>query len=547
MGRKNDKKSKKRVVLSLAEFNENAGLGGADPELAALPSAPKAPEQWEAEGGRPEYNSRGYKERSSGPRERRNRGDGDDEDWSRRGPLDDDSGFGGSTGERDWAATRREQPASEEASERDWNDIKRGPVEASFSGPSSDRSWFPRTGPVDADVRPQPSEADWASVRRNNGAIEAEFSRPPDLSQRRPVEASENSSTRADSDWFARKGPVEAQFTSSNAGPDWSARKGPIEVEPQHNWTDLRNRTPVDSNSPQKDINWSATRQSPLDTDGKGDNTESRPDVDWSLPRNPVQSKAEMASQRAKERELDFDNVRGSKFLGTSDSDGPTVRGNWRRDSNGSNFSGSGRASRGSLSRPKSNNRNGTDQERDWSTARRNQRDLDVPGSQLASNDAENRMKDEEGLLAAQTLVDVEDGMPASENVVETGADVNLEDSVNQDDDEWTTVRANPKKYSHQARRLPSGSASVSSASGPPSDRSPWRNKRWQGREGADLSGAGGFGSKPWRKQSFDDSTRRGESRMNSEQFSRRPTSDFIVEEKTHTLSTQISSATSGP
>lgn len=495
MGRKQEKKTKKRVTISLAEFNENAGLGGAHPEASALPSAPKAPEQWDAVGGRPEYNSRGYKERSTGPRDRRVRTDGDDEDWSRRGPLDDDLSFGGVSSDRDWAATRREQPASEDAPERDWNDIRRGPVEAAHPTSSFDRDWSSsRSGPIEPDARSSPVEADWGSVRRGGaGPVEAEFTQSRDFSQRKPVDAHGKTPLPADTDWTNRKGPIEAEFSAPSNDRDWSARRGPVEAnitDAPNDWADIRRKASLDEQpAPQKDVDWSELRHAPVEAAVPNPPAEPRPDVDWSARRSPVKSRAEIAAARSKdtkERHLDFEAARASKFRDSDEPNSSSDRGSWRRDNSASNFHPKGRGSYSDYrTRPPSTSSDGATQERDWGAARRSLPEALAPTRAL-NNLHENQNDQDQSRDIGHTHplgeTDVVTSLNADAETEVTGEVGELPDSTagvdKLDDDEWTTVRANPKKAAQQARRQASGS----------------RNS-WRGRGGRDSGGRGGFRS----------------------------------------------------
>lgn len=274
MGKK-QKNKKRGVTLTLSEFNEE---GGGDPELLSLPSAPKAPEEWEALGGKPEYNLRGYRERTPGGPSRGGLGgrlggrdygmqggqgdDFDDRDWSRRGPLDTEEHE--QRGERDWGDMRRGQSMNQqhqEEAERDWNDMRRGPVDSSFGGMSGadgapgaeQRDWTQRRGPIEPAMDQmqfaQQPEADW-SVARGGHVVEAKFDaegaqiQERDWSQRKgPVEAQQRNVSGAqqhgiaqhdDQDWAApRKGPVESEFVEADPPVeerDWSERRGPVEA-----------------------------------------------------------------------------------------------------------------------------------------------------------------------------------------------------------------------------------------------------------------------------------------------------------------------------
>lgn len=495
MGRKQDKKTKKRVTLSLAEFNENAGVGGAHPEVAALPSAPKAPEQWEAVGGRPEYNSRGYKERSTGQRDRRARTDADDDDWTRREPLDNDSGFGAMDSERDWSTTRREQPMSEQPPERDWTGIRRGPVEAEHTSRSFDRDRPSRSGSIDPDLRTLPSEVDWRSVRQGTGPVEAEFSESRNLSHRNPVDAEMKPPTSTNADWSNRKGPVEAEFSEQTNLRDWSSRKGPVEANPgdsSQDWSDVRKRASVDEQvAPQKEVDWSGVRQGPVEAAVPNSNVVSRPEVDWSAKRSPVKSKAEIAAARlkdGKEKQPNFEAVRGNKLRDMQDANSSTDRVSWRRDNSFAGFTQT--KARGSYAdhrtRPPSTGSDAMNQERDWSAARRSLPEALNPtnSSNDMRRDGVNQEQSYEGTShTKQMLAETSDGLsPDADDETEVTEEVkDIGDAAAdvgkpEDDDEWTTVKASTKKVAQQARRQVNASRTS-----------------WRGRGGRDFGGRGGF------------------------------------------------------
>jgi hypothetical protein len=222
---KNKKKTK--VVLSLAEFNQDANAG-VEPELAALPSAPKGAEEWDEAGGRPVYNSRGFRERTTTAFERDD-GMVDDEeflqrDWTRSGPLDDPSAApgGGEGGERNWDGMRRGPldqaggDGAEEGADRDWTGMRRGPLDAAdgAGGDGVERSWDGiRRQAVDAAGGPgAEKEVDFSAVRR--GPVESEFAQDgPDM------------------DFSTRRGPIEAEFEGGAREVDFSLRRGPVEAD----------------------------------------------------------------------------------------------------------------------------------------------------------------------------------------------------------------------------------------------------------------------------------------------------------------------------
>lgn len=392
MGKKHDKKKKAtKVVLSLAEFNEDAGIGGIDPDLAALPSAPKAAEDWAAEGGRPEYNSRGYKERKSyADRDYDGDADFEDRDWVRKGPLDaqDGSTFGMGGADRDWGDMRRgpvDGPSggSGEGAERDWNGMRRGPVESSFAGPGAgpgvDRDWGARKGPIEAELGTARviNDDNWGSARGN--AVEAEFregAKDRDWGKRKgPVEAEAAAEPTREADWTApRKGPVESEFATPEAAErDWGQRKGPVEAALA---------------KPVEDADWTA-RKGPVDAEIP----EKKPDVDerdWSARRGPVEKEVETAQKAV--RDIDFGDVRrGAKLqelekklekkgsvVAKEEQDKPEKEERWRRDTSGVvGRRGPVEARRGpaeARERPASTGHDGAPKvERDWGAARRTQ------------------------------------------------------------------------------------------------------------------------------------------------------------------------------
>lgn len=450
MGKRHDKKKKVKVVLSLAEFNEDAGTGGIDPELSALPSAPKAAEDWEAEGGRPEYNSRGYKERKSYA-DRNYDGDGDDEDfeWVRKGPLEapDGNSFGVGGADRDWGGMRRgpvDGPAGPtgEVAERDWNGMRRGPVESSFGGPGTgpgvERDWGARKGPIEAEVGSARviNDDNWGSARGN--AVEAAFpeaAKDSDWGKRKgPVEAKGAELTR-EKDWTApRKGPVESEFAIPEATePDWGQRKGPVEATLA---------------KPVEDTDWTA-RKGPVDAEVP----EKKPDVaerDWSARRGPVEKEVETAQKAV--RDIDFGDMRrGAKLqelekkesvAAKVEQDKPVRDERWRRDTAGvvgrrgpvEARMGPVEGRRGPVEvreRPASTGHDGTPKmERDWGAARRTQPMRAIPRQNRAST---GRVSD---------VTETSDTAQIDAQDANTGID----------EDDWTTVRnATTKRTSGSA------------------------------------------------------------------------------------------------
>lgn len=465
MGRKDKKSKSKRVVLSLAEFNEDAG---GNSELTTLPSAPKALEEWEAEGGRPEYNSRGYKERGPPLRERRFReGDGDfeDRDWTRRGPLDsNESSFGAPVGERDWGEMRRDAAdgATAGGPARDWTDMRRGPVDSSFnSRGGGDRDWAARKGPVEAEVRIGSRMIDsssWASARGNE--VEASFDgvqTERNWSVRKgPIEAdvSGDAPNPMGTDWgSARRGPVDSEFVAATQERDWADRKGPIEADPpahpvKREW---ERKGPVEAEVqvlPQRP-NWSGVRgRSPIDAQQASDDdaeNQDRADADgpWAR-RGPVESKVDAAPTRlvslGSERE---DSWRGARLPDSYAAAESGERNSWRRE--GAGVPARGRRGRGGsrdgFVRPASTGHDATPIERDWGVARR---------SGPISVNAEGVDGETEDDCTDPNVVDVET-LSAMENA--SKGDASGEPPIDEAGDEWTTVKANPKRESREARR----------------------------------------------------------------------------------------------
>lgn len=442
MGKKHgDKKKKSKIVLSLAEFNEDAGIGGVDPELSALPSAPKPAEEWEAQGGRPEYNSRGYKERQ--PRNYDNVGDFEDRDWTRKGPVEapERNGFGAGA-DRDWSDMRRgpmDAPDGQQP-ERNWNDMRRGPVDSAYSG-AVERDWTARKGPVEAESGSAPRVIADESWNSRKGPVEAEFPNAAvpanrDWSVRKgPVEA-EASTSKEEADWTARKGPVESEFASGEgetAERDWSQRKGPVEANP--------------APGQQTEADWSSARKGPIEAETP------RPDVaerDWSARRSPVETEVESAQKAV--RDIDFGDVRrGAKLEEMKAIEQEKAKAGpvevaarpeiekeaWRRDSIG--IVGrrglmEARASEQPVrvsERPASTGHDSVPKERDWGAARRTEglRANPRPSRPNFRKSDASEATDVAGIEDADKIT-----TPTSANTA--------------DDDDWTTVRSGGQKRS---------------------------------------------------------------------------------------------------
>lgn len=437
MGKKHGK-GKKKTILSLAEFNQDTGLVGVDPELSALPSAPKAAEEWDAEGGRPEYNSRGYKERTS-HKERRYDNDVDfqDHDWARKGPLDEQergNGFGMGGPDRDWGDMRRGPLDAPQPAERDWNDMRRGPVDSVFDA-AVERDWAVRKGPIDAEplgATRAISDKNWSSARKMT--VEAEFP-----------------SQQPERDWAVRRGPVEAQTVVGEV--DWTARKEPIETEfsqeqVERDWT--QRKAPIETEVPAKqvEIDWEGVRRGPLESKDVEEPTSV--DRDWSVKRAPVDADVEAVQKGV--REIDFGEMRRGSRLQEVGKSGreiaveahgegdavrkqPLGRDSWRREGGGV----SARRDRPFRERPASTGHDSAAvaPERDWGAARRTQ-----------------PLKEREprpSRLNGGRVSDVSE----SSDVTQMDGDAN---GNNDDDDDWTTVRSGAqKRASANANRRHSG------------------------------------------------------------------------------------------
>lgn len=420
MGKKHGKSKKKTQTLSLAEFNQDAGLGGVDPSLSALPTAPKAAEEWEAEGGRPEYNSRGYKERSSNrPRDYNRDDDFQDRDWTRKGPLDEkDRGnsFGLGGADRDWGDMRRGPLEAPERTERNWDGMRRGQtVDSVFEG-NQDRDWV-RKGPIDAEQGNMPrviSDENWASARKTT--VDADV---PDQ--------------KKDVDWGVRKGPVEAQGGVVQE-VDWSQRKGPIEANApasaklEEEWA---RKGPVEAEVTTKraDEDWGSARRGPVEAVVDERHVGEK---EWTR-KGPVEAEVHLEH---KPREVDLASMRGLKLRQFEDSDaangmqdGEAMRreGMEKESWRGSGRMGTGRRDAVARDRPASTGQEiaGVTQERDWGAARRSQ----------PLREREFRPRRGQGGRAL-------DGNEVPEVSQAEGGHGGNED----DGDDWTTVRSGAQK-----------------------------------------------------------------------------------------------------
>ncbi|KAI0564869.1 hypothetical protein FGB62_22g717 [Gracilaria domingensis] len=433
MGKKKPGQSKKKVVLSLAEFTQDVPTAGVDPDLASLPTAPKAPEEWEALGGRPEYNSRGYKERIHRDRNYDADADFDERDWTRRGPLDEPSGSSFGAGpERDWGDIRRGPLDSEDAAapERNWEGMRRGPVESSFGSGHVERDWGARKGPIEAEASAPRAISDdqWGSARQ--GPIEAEFPQQkaePDWNLRRPVDAggvpsAGAASSTAEADWSARKGPIEAEFAAETQERDWTARKGPVEAEtakhqPEGDWADVRRR-PVQSTF-----------------------SHQQPEVDWSSRKGPIEPEVEKVRKAV--RDIDFSDRRGTKLeeLKNTEPDKklPTEkessmsRENWRRDTQGVTERRSRQLTQNMETSPPK--QDATQNVRDWGAARERSHPIE------AKMNSPRRVPSRESISQQQGSAEI------AKNVSET------QSPQDEGESDWTTVRSSQRRPAGANRR----------------------------------------------------------------------------------------------
>lgn len=254
MGPKKGKK-KNKVVMTLADFNPEASVGTPQ-ELKDLPSAPKQAEEWEAVGGRPEYNSKGFKERTVTHDYDDNALLESDEafmqrDWTRGANFnpDDESGGGAGAGgvERSWDGMRRSGPLDGpdgDGAERDFGAARggMGPVDSSFDagGPERDFGAARRgAGAVDASFDAGGGPDRDFGAARGSGAFDAEFDNKGgdiDFGAARGSAAfdAEFDSKGGDVDFGgARRGSAafDAEFEGSGRDVDFAKRTGPTEAE----------------------------------------------------------------------------------------------------------------------------------------------------------------------------------------------------------------------------------------------------------------------------------------------------------------------------
>jgi hypothetical protein len=268
------KGKKKKVVMSLADFNPEASVGMPQ-ELKALPSAPKQAEEWEAVGGRPEYNSRGFKERTVTHDYDENALLESDEafmqrDWTRGANFrpDEDGGDGAGAGgvERSWDGMRRSGPLDGpdgDGAERDFGAARGGvgPVDSSFDAAGPERDFGAArggAGPVDAsfdaaggadrdfgaargsaafdaEFENKAGDVDFGGARRGSAAFDAEFAgggREVDFAKRTgPMEA--EFPHDKDVDFGAARGSAafDAEFANVAKEVDFGRRAGPVEAQ----------------------------------------------------------------------------------------------------------------------------------------------------------------------------------------------------------------------------------------------------------------------------------------------------------------------------
>lgn len=454
MGKKKSRgqgqQSRKANTINLFEFNRDVTVGQ-DPELSKLPTAPKLAEEWEAEGGRPEYNARGYKERRVDPYSD-DRGVGDDfedRDWTRRGPVDggESGGSGFGTGpERDWSMSRQgplDGPGMGGGAERDvdFGSVRRGPVDAEFGGPGGAARdvdfGTARRGPVEAEFGGPGAgrDVDFGGARK--GPIEAEFGAPGGRNvdfggvRKGPIEADFGNAPRNVDFGGARKGPIDAEFATAPRQVDFAgARKGPIEAEFAGNSTSGRTpdfsqrRGPIEAefaNQP-KQRDFGGVRRGPVDADPAPARAPAR---DFgSMRRAPVQ--AERPAKNAPTR--DFGSMRRGAKLEEEAQAPRQKRQSWKRRNQEDSLSqGVARMNVGA---------GGGGGERDWGGARRAAPPAAPPAAkEIPAADADD-------LARARNK-------PTAQTTVENGVEITTDPNS-----EWTTVRTNTdKRHGPVARR----------------------------------------------------------------------------------------------
>lgn len=331
-------KKKNKVVMALADFNPEASVGTPQ-ELKDLPSAPKQAEEWEAVGGRPEYNSRGFKERTVTHDYDDNALLESDEaflqrDWTRGANFvaEDDSGGGAGAGgvERSWDGMRRSGPLDDpdgDGAERDFGMARggMGPVDSSFDAAGPERDFGAArggAGPIDASFDAAGgADRDFGAARGGAGPIDASFDAAGgadrDFGAARggagPVDASFDAAGGADRDFGAARGSAafDAEFESRGGNVDFGgARSGSAAFDAEFagagKEVDFAKRTgPVDAEfADAKNVDFGAARgNAAFDAEFQGAGKE----INFAAKRaGPVD--AEFASQQ---KDVDFRSARG--------------------------------------------------------------------------------------------------------------------------------------------------------------------------------------------------------------------------------------------
>lgn len=233
--------------MTLADFNPEASVG-IPQELKDLPSAPKQAEEWEAVGGRPEYNSKGFKERTVTHDYDDNALLESDEaflqrDWTRGANFNPDNESGGGAGaggvDRSWDGMRRSGPLDGpdgDGAERDFGAARggMGPVDSSFDDAGPERDFGAArggAGPVDASFDAGGAPDRDFGAARGSAAFDAEFENKNgivDFGDARGGGAAfdaEFEGSQKEVDFAKRSGPTEAEFSGAK-NVDFSAARG---------------------------------------------------------------------------------------------------------------------------------------------------------------------------------------------------------------------------------------------------------------------------------------------------------------------------------
>lgn len=482
------KPAKKKVVLSLAEFTNDDNAGKA-PEIAALPSAPKPAEQWEEEGGRPGYNSRGYKERTNSRRYDDSKRDDDDfnqRSWERTGPIDNDHGSRGGReqAELDWDGVRKGPlDADDGTKERDWEGVRRGPIDAE---PAADGA----------------SERRWDNMRRQTvEPIEPEVNeRNLDFSAARRTPVETDAALNVDDiDFRLRKGPVEAQFSSEERDLDFTNRRGPVDMEPakpdevERDFADIRqmaagvealsehrendvdfgslrsNQTVIEARPSREadagrdfsDIRHAQSQMGPIEPCWSSNKTAAS-DVDWNVRKGPIDATVKPAEKVAVKR-------RGVLQRNSDDEQTETI-GDMSSTSNppDSRFPVNGETHSKNYKQDQSQSAESA-KDMDWGRLRTESRPVQTTGHDTVS------WRD----TSKSTVVTADSELEALENhasdVARSSVTAPEEGSNGEDDGAWTTVKSttHSRRGSSRGAHTSRGRPPFARREGPSRDRGP--------------------------------------------------------------------------